>query len=85
MENHPFQWHVVTNSNSTDETYPYICFSRLRGFDKVHLPNLDDAIARRNDLNNIEQWHKHWLPIAVEKYQSEAYSEDFLSALRPTE
>jgi len=84
MSNHPFQWHIVTNSNST-ETYPYICFSRLRGFDKMSFSDLDDAIARRNDLNNIEQWNKHWLPSAIEKYKGEAFSEDFLLSLQPIE
>jgi len=85
MLKHPFQWHVVTNSTTTDSIHPYICFSRLRGFDEVLAYNLDSAIARRDDLNNTERWHKYWLPSDIEKHQDEAYSEDFLTGLCPVE
>jgi hypothetical protein len=47
--------------------------------------DLDDAIARRNDLNNIEQWNKHWLPSAIEKYKGGAFSEEFLLSLQSIE
>ena len=83
MTDHPFQWHVITESNTTDEAYPYICFSRLRGFDKMLCPNIDSAIAQCNDLNNLAQWAKYYPPSVVNGTEIDTFSEKYLAGLRP--
>ena len=83
MANHPFQWHIITGSNICDKAYPYICFSRLRGLDKMLCPNIDSAIAQRDNLNNLEQWATRYPPSVVKETELDAYSEEFLNGLCP--
>ena len=85
MTDHPFQWHVVTRSKACDKAYPFVCFSRLRGFDKMLCPTIDIATAQRDDLNNLEQWGTHYPPSVVKETNFDAFSEEFLAELCPFE
>lgn len=81
ISQHPFRWYATRISNLPDSGY--VCFSRLRGFDKTHYPKEDMAIAARNDLNGIEKWEEHWTPSETEKaiQECDVYSEQTLNHL----
>jgi 8-oxo-dGTP pyrophosphatase MutT (NUDIX family) len=77
---HEFSWRVVKTS---DTTYPYQCFSRLRRFDYVRFLDRKSAQLRADNLNEVEKWDIYNPPDVVKRFveNGTALSEEYLNEL----